>query len=54
MLIRLAVSMLTYSDHRYIEIANYLGFTSQSHLGEVFKKHTGMTLSQYRKTYKKV
>ena len=51
--INLAINMLIYSDHSYIEIANYLGFTSQSHLGDVFKKHTGMTLRQYRTTYKK-
>lgn len=51
--INLAVNMITYSEHSYIEIANYLGFTSQSHLGNVFKKYTGMTLRQYRAAYKK-
>lgn len=50
--IKLAVNMLTYSDYSYIEIANYLGFASQSHLGSSFKKSTGMTLRQYRETYK--
>lgn len=49
----MAANLLTYSDYTYIEIANYLGFTSQSHLGDVFKKHMGMTLHQYRVTYKK-
>lgn len=46
-------NMLTYSDYSYIEIANYLGFSSQSHLGNTFKKFTGMTLKQYRDAYKK-
>lgn len=51
--INLATNMLIYSEYSYIEIANYLGFTTQSHLGDIFKKYTGMTLKQYRSTYKK-
>ena len=31
--------------------ATYLGFSSQSHLGTQFKKHTGYTLRQYREIY---
>lgn len=49
--IKLVKNMLIYSHYSYIEIANYLGFCSQSHLGEKFKKLTGMTLHQYREKY---
>lgn len=48
---KLVKNMLIYSRYSYIEIANYLGFCSQSHLGEKFKKITGMTLHQYREIY---
>lgn len=46
-----AKNLLTYSDYSYIEIATYLGFSSQSHLGAQFKKMTGSTLRQYRSRY---
>lgn len=49
--IKLVKNMLIYSHYSYIEIANYLGFCSQSHLGEKFKKITGLTLHQYREKY---
>ena len=49
--ITLAKNMLTYSAYSYSEIAYYIGFSSQSHLGKQFKKRTGMTLSQYRSKY---
>lgn len=49
--IKLVKNMLIYSRYSYIEIANYLGFCSQSHLGEKFKKATGITLHQYREKY---
>lgn len=49
--INLVKNMLIYSHYSYIEIASYLGFSSQSHLGKQFKKVTGMTLRQYRETY---
>lgn len=49
--IKLVKNMLIYSRYSYIEIANYLGFCSQSHLGEKFKKATGLTLHQYREKY---
>lgn len=41
-------NLLKYSDFSYIEIASYLGFCSQTHLGKEFKKVTGYTLKQYR------
>ena len=46
-----AKNLLTYSDYSYIEIAAYLGFSSQSHLGARFKNITGSTLRQYRSQY---
>lgn len=46
-----AKNLLIYSDYSYIEIATYLGFSSQSHLGTQFKTHTGYTLRQYREIY---
>lgn len=49
--VKLTQNLLTYSPYSYIEIATYLGFSSQSHLGKVFKKYTGMTLRQYREKY---
>ncbi|WP_159442010.1 helix-turn-helix domain-containing protein [Clostridium sp. Marseille-P2415] len=49
--IKLAKNLLVYSRYHYIEIAAYLGFSSQSHLGKQFKKVTGMTLKQYRTRY---
>ena len=49
--IRLCKNMLTYSPYSYSAIAAYLGFSSQSHLGKLFKKETGMTLGDYRLKY---
>ncbi len=49
--INLARNLLVYSRYHYIEIAAYLGFSSQSHLGKQFKNVTGMTLKQYRTRY---
>lgn len=49
--VKLTRNLLTYSPYSYIEIATYLGFSSQSHLGKVFKRFTGMTLRQYRERY---
>lgn len=51
--IDLTRNLLTYSEYSYLEIAHYLGFTSQSHLGKHFKSITGMTLRQYRSSFKK-
>ncbi len=49
--IRLAKNLLVYSSYSFVEIANYLGFSSQSHLGTHFKKQTGLTLKDYRDRY---
>lgn len=49
--VKLTRNLLAYSPYSYIEIATYLGFSSQSHLGKVFKKYTGITLRQYRQKY---
>ncbi len=49
--VKLAQNMLVYSNYTYGEIANYLGFSSQSHLGTHFKKITQMTLGEYRSRY---
>lgn len=46
--ITLAKNLLTYSDYSYIQIATYLGFASQSHMGQEFKKVTGLTPRAYR------
>lgn len=51
--IDLTKNLLTYSDYSFLEIANYLGFVSQSHLGKQFKTITGMTLKEYRDIYHK-
>ena len=49
----LVENLLIYSDYSLIEISSYLGFSSQSHLGKLFKKAVGMTPQQYRNTYQK-
>jgi len=46
--VSLAKNLLRYSNSTFLEIANDLGFASQSHLGRVFKEQTGMTLKEYR------
>ncbi|MDD3409837.1 MAG: AraC family transcriptional regulator [Eubacteriales bacterium] len=46
-------SLLVYSDESYIEIAANLGFASQSHMGQAFKRVTGLTPSHYRQRYRK-
>ena len=46
-----AKNLLVYSDYTYSEIATYLGFSSQSHLGKQFKKFTGYTLLEYRRNF---
>lgn len=49
--VKLTKNLLAYSPYSYIEIAAYLGFSSQSHLGKIFRKYTGKTLRQYREEY---
>jgi AraC-like DNA-binding protein len=44
-------NLLIYSNYSYAEIAEYMGFSSQSHLGKQFKEETGMTLKEYRRHY---
>lgn len=46
--LKLAKNLLAYSDYSYSQIAASLGFSSQSHMGEEFKKVTGMTPKAYR------
>lgn len=49
--IKLIKNLLIYSQYSYIEIANYLGFSSQSHMGQHFKRITGYTLRQFRNAF---
>jgi len=44
-----AENMLKYSDYSYVDIANYLAFSSHSYFIHVFKKHTNLTPNAYRK-----
>lgn len=46
---KLAKNMLIYSSYSIAEIANYLGFDSQSYFGKLFLTETGMTPNQYRR-----
>ena len=43
-----AKELLQDSNETVQEISSQLGFATQSHFGEVFKKHTGMTPAQWR------
>lgn len=49
--IKLVKNLLIYSQYTYAEIAAYLGYSSQSHLGKHFKKYTGLTPGKYREKY---
>ncbi|MBQ8073287.1 MAG: helix-turn-helix transcriptional regulator [Clostridia bacterium] len=49
--LKLARRMLMYSSYSYIDIANYLGFSSQSHFGKLFKERFGVTPREYRNQY---
>lgn len=46
-----AENLLRYSDFTFIEIANYLAFSSQSHFIQIFEKHVGLTPKKYRDKY---
>lgn len=47
-----AKNLLKYSNASISQIADELCFNSQSHFGEVFKKETGVTPTEYRKANK--
>ena len=47
--IDVACSMLRHLDESSLSIANYLGFSSQSHFIQVFKKTMGITPEDYRR-----
>lgn len=49
--IEMAENMLRYSDYSFIEIANRLSFSSQSHFIQQFREQTGMTPKKYRDKY---
>ncbi len=49
--IEIAEHMLRHLDDTSLQIANYLGFSSQSHFIQVFRKQTGMTPEEYRKKH---
>lgn len=49
--IRLAENLLTYSEYSIEQIGLYLGFSSQSHFGAVFKKYEGISPKEYRNQY---
>ena len=46
-----AENMLKYSEYSFVDISNYLGFSSESHFIKVFKKYTGYTPKVYRDTF---
>ena len=45
-----AKKMLAHSEYSYLEISNYLSFSSQSHFISIFKKQVGITPKEYRKS----
>lgn len=49
--IREAESLLKYSEYSIIEIANYLGFSSQSYFSRIFQKIVYISPGQYRKKH---
>ncbi len=44
---------LIYTNDPYDTIASNFSFSSQSHFGRVFKKHTGMTPREFRERYRR-
>lgn len=49
--VRAAKDRLIYTGDSYESIAMELGFTSQSHFGQVFKRYAGMTPKRFRDLY---
>ena len=50
-----AKHLLSYNEYSCTDIAEYLGFASESHFSALFKKYEGITPKQFRKkTYNKV
>lgn len=49
--VKSAKNMLIYSDYTLSAISEYLNFANQSYFIRIFKKHVGMTPSQYRRSY---
>ena len=49
--IETARNMLCYSDYSSAQIGEILSFCSQSHFIRCFRKHTGITPGQYRRTH---
>lgn len=52
--IKLVETRLKFSDMRMNEIALELGFTDESHLNRIFKKHHGASPSQFRKAFREM
>lgn len=46
-----AENMLKFSEYSFVDISNYLCFSSESHFIRIFKKHTGYTPRVYRKLF---
>lgn len=46
--------LLQFSELTIHEISKYLGYSSQSHMAQIFRKSTGMTPYQYRQRYQQL
>jgi two-component system response regulator YesN len=44
-----AMQILQYEDLTISEVGNICGYTDQNYFSKVFKKHSGMTPSDYQK-----
>lgn len=51
--IQRAMELLAETDDRIVDIALSIGFSSQQRFNEIFKKHNGITPTQYRRSVKK-
>ena len=49
MRITLAKKYLQFSDYSISEISGYCGYKDQTYFSKVFKKHTGISASEYQK-----